>query len=100
MFDPEPRMSFPKNHAAEKSKGVTQLLRVESKELKVHRILSRALLDSQDHVSSSQSQRYRNVRRFLDPTRRLATILTSRGDSPVLTGGIGNSHTGCPSRWT
>ena len=59
---------------------------------------SRALLNSQDHVSSSHSQRYRNVRRFLDPTRRLARILTSRGDSPVLTGGIGNSHTGCPSR--
>ena len=39
MFDPEPRMSFSKNHAAEKRKGVTQLLRVESKELKVHRIL-------------------------------------------------------------
>ena len=39
MSDPEPRMSFSKNHAAEKSKGVTQLLRVESKELKVHRIL-------------------------------------------------------------
>ena len=39
MFDPEPRMSVSKNHAAEKSKGVTQLLRVESKELKVHRIL-------------------------------------------------------------
>ena len=39
VIDPEPRMSFSKNHAAEKSKGVTQLLRVESKELKVHRIL-------------------------------------------------------------
>ena len=39
VTDPEPRMSFSKNHAAEKSKGVTQLLRVESKELKVHRIL-------------------------------------------------------------
>ena len=39
VFDPEPRMSFSKNHAAEKSKGVTQLLRVESKELQVHRIL-------------------------------------------------------------
>ena len=39
MIDPEPHMSFSKNHAAEKSKGVTHLLRVESKELKVHRIL-------------------------------------------------------------
>ena len=39
MIDPGPHMSFSKNHAAEKSKGVTQLLRVESKELKVHRIL-------------------------------------------------------------
>ena len=29
---------------------------------------SRALLDSQDHVLSSHSQRYRNMRRFLDPT--------------------------------
>ena len=50
-------------------------------------------------MSSSHSQRYRNVRRFLDPTRRLARILTSRGESPVLTGGIGNFHTGCPSPW-
>ena len=39
MFDPEPCMSFSKNHAAEKSKAVTQLLRVESKERKVHRVL-------------------------------------------------------------
>ena len=56
----------------------------------------RALLNSQDHVSSSHSERYRNVRRFLGPTRRPARILMSRGEAPVLTGGNVNSHTGCP----
>ena len=57
-------------------------------------------------MSSSHSQRYRSVRRFLDPTRRLARILTSRGESAVLTGGMGtlavgppDPHTRANSRW-
>ena len=57
MINPEPRMSFSKNHAAEKSKGVTQLLRVESKELKVNRCYG---FEQQQRNSAQIASRSRN----------------------------------------